>query len=169
MAVEIERKYLINNDSWRELVTRSERITQGYLNQYDPDKSGPQSSVRVRIGGSVDSPKAWLNIKSATLGIERQEYEYEIPVADAETMLKSLCAKPQIDKTRHYIANGEFTWEVDEFYGDNAGLVVAEIELNHADDEFAKPDWLGNEVSTDQRYYNSELIKNPYNSWPNDD
>lgn len=165
MATEIERKYLINKDSWRNFVTRSERITQGYLNQYDPQKTGAQSSVRVRIGGRVDAPKAWLNIKSATLGIERQEYEYEIPVADAEEMLQTLCARPQIDKTRHYIANGVFTWEVDEFYGDNAGLIVAEIELTHADDEFSKPDWLGEEVSGDPRYYNSELIKQPYSAW----
>lgn len=165
MATEIERKYLIVNDSWRQQVVRSERITQGYLNQYDPAKSGPQSSVRVRIGGSLDAPKAWLNIKSATLGIERQEYEYAIPLADAEEMLQSLCAKPQIDKTRHYIANGEFTWEVDEFFGDNAGLIVAEIELAHADDHFDRPAWLGEEVSGDPRYYNSELIKHPYSAW----
>lgn len=165
MALEIERKYLINNDSWRQEVVRSERITQGYLNQYDPAKAGPQSSVRVRIGGTLEAPKAWLNIKSATLGIERQEYEYCIPVADAELMLESLCAKPQIDKTRHYIPNGEFTWEVDEFFGDNAGLIVAEIELSNADDTFAKPQWLGQEVSGDPRYYNSELIKHPYTAW----
>lgn len=165
MAVEIERKLLIKNDSWRKEVVRSERITQGYLNQYDPKLSGPQSSVRVRIGGTVDAPKAWLNIKSATLGIERQEYEYDIPVADAEEMLATLCKRPQIDKTRHYLPAGPHVWEIDEFHGDNAGLVVAEIELDHADEAFERPGWAGEEVSGDPRYYNSELIKRPYSEW----
>lgn len=165
MAVEIERKLLINNDSWRQCVTRSERITQGYLNQYDPEITGPQSSVRVRIGGAVDAPKAWLNIKSATLGIERQEYEYEIPVADAEEMLASLCKRPQIDKTRHYIPAGKHVWEVDEFHGENAGLIVAEIELDSPDEQFDLPAWAGEDVSGDPRYYNSELIKTPYLAW----
>lgn len=162
MAKEIERKLLIKNDAWRSQVSRSERITQGYLNQYDPNVEGPQSSVRVRIGGSLDSPKAWLNIKSATLGIERQEYEYEIPVADAEEMLATLCKRPQIDKTRHYVTVAEHLWEIDEFHGDNAGLIVAEIELGSADESFQMPEWAGEDVSGDPRYYNSELIKNPY-------
>lgn len=162
MATEIERKLLIKNDAWRSQVSRSERITQGYLNQYDPNVEGPQSSVRVRIGGSLDNPKAWLNIKSATLGIERQEYEYEIPVADAEEMLATLCKRPQIDKTRHYVTVAEHLWEIDEFHGDNAGLIVAEIELGRADESFQMPDWAGEDVSGDPRYYNSELIKNPY-------
>ncbi|MDD9893390.1 MAG: CYTH domain-containing protein [Gammaproteobacteria bacterium] len=162
MATEIERKLLIKNDAWRSQVLRSERITQGYLNQYDPNVEGPQSSVRVRIGGSLDTPKAWLNIKSATLGIERQEYEYEIPVADAEEMLATLCKRPQIDKTRHYVTVAEHLWEIDEFHGDNDGLIVAEIELGSADESFQMPDWAGEDVSGDPRYYNSELIKNPY-------
>ena len=162
MATEIERKLLIKNDAWRSQVLRSERITQGYLNQYAPNVEGPQSSVRVRIGGSLDTPKAWLNIKSATLGIERQEYEYEIPVADAEEMLATLCKRPQIDKTRHYVTVAEHLWEIDEFHGDNDGLIVAEIELGSADESFQMPDWAGEDVSGDPRYYNSELIKNPY-------
>ena len=165
MPTEIERKLLIKNDLWRSQVQRSERITQGYLNQYDPNIEGPQSSVRVRIGGTLDAPKAWLNIKSATLGIERQEYEYEIPVADAEEMLATLCKRPQIDKTRHYIPADQHVWEVDEFHGDNQGLIVAEIELNSADEAFELPDWAGEDVSGDPRYYNSELIKHPYSAW----
>lgn len=165
MATEIERKLLLKNNNWRTEVARSERITQGYLNQYDPNIAGPQSSVRVRIGGDIDAPKAWLNIKSATLGIERQEYEYEIPVADAEEMLSSLCKKPQIDKTRHYVTVGKHLWEIDEFHGDNDGLIVAEVELNSTDEPFQMPPWAGEDVSGDVRYYNSELIKSPYKSW----
>jgi adenylate cyclase len=165
MAVEIERKLLIKNDSWRDSVARSERITQGYLNQYDPAIEGPQSSVRVRIGGEIGQPKAWLNIKSATLGIERQEYEYEIPVTDAEAMLATLCKRPQIDKTRHYVTVGQHLWEIDEFHGDNQGLIVAEVELDSADESFEMPNWAGEDVSADPRYYNSELIKHPYTAW----
>lgn len=165
MAKEIEHKFLIKNDNWRNSVSRSERITQGYLNQYDPHIEGPQSSVRVRIGGTVDAPKAWLNIKSATLGIERQEYEYEIPLADAEEMLATLCKRPQIDKTRHYVTVAAHVWEVDEFHGDNQGLIVAEVELSQVDETFERPDWAGDDVSGDPRYYNSELIKHPFSAW----
>lgn len=166
MATEIERKLLIKNNSWRQHVRRSERMRQGYLNQYDANIDGPQSSVRVRIGGTAEAPRAWLNIKSATLGIERLEYEYEIPLADAEEMLERLCKRPQIDKTRHYIDVGEHVWEVDEFHGDNQGLVVAEVELDAADEAFEKPNWAGEDVSGQPRYYNSELIKKPYCEWP---
>ena len=155
MAVEIERKFLLKNNDWREQVESSNLIRQGYLAPLDT------SSVRVRIDGD----KANINIKSATIGISRLEYEYEIPLVDAEQMLESLCQTPQIHKTRHIVTIGKHKWEIDEFYDDNDGLVVAEIELDDENELFDKPDWLGGEVSDDARYYNVNLIKHPYNRW----
>lgn len=158
MATEIERKFLIVNDSWRQQVTSQKVMMQGYF------AGGGKASIRVRISGDT----ANLNIKSATLGVTRKEYEIPITVEDAREMIENLCEKPVIEKTRHYVPQGQHMWEVDEFVGDNEGLVVAEIELSEADEVFEKPDWLGKEVSDDTRYYNVCLVKNPYKNWRND-
>ena len=155
MAIEIEHKFLLLNEDWREQAERSERMTQGYL------VAQAKSSVRLRIAGAM----AWINIKSATVGTSRSEYEYPVPVSDAEEMLANLAEGPLIDKTRHYVRHGEHLWEIDEFYGDNAGLIVAEIELSAEGEQFDKPTWAGEDVSHDVRYYNSMLTKKPYKSW----
>jgi len=155
MPIEIERKFLLSNDKWRDEVVRSSRIRQGYMGKID------KASVRIRIQGD----KANINIKSATLDIRRMEYEYEIPLIEAEEMLNQLCNQPQIDKTRFIVEQGKHTWEIDEFYGDNEGLLVAEVELDSEDEEIIKPDWLGDEVTADPRYYNVSLIKHPFNQW----
>ncbi len=155
MATEIERKFLLVDDSWRQQAQPGTRYTQGYLGAID------RASVRVRIAGD----KAALNIKSATLGIQRSEYEYPIPPADAREMLEQLCTGPLIDKTRYLVVHAGHTWEIDEFHGDNAGLIVAELELGSADEAFARPAWLGAEVSEDPRYYNVNLVRHPYSRW----
>lgn len=155
MGIEIEHKYTLKNDDWRNHVTRSERMVQGYM------AGNERASVRIRITGD----KANLNIKSATLGVRRQEWQYDIPLADAETMLNDLCEKPVIDKVRHYVIVGGKTWEVDEFYGDNKGLIVAEIELESETEQFELPDWVDQNVSEDTRYYNVSLVKHPYKNW----
>ncbi|MCK4708523.1 MAG: CYTH domain-containing protein [Gammaproteobacteria bacterium] len=155
MAIEIERKFLLKNDDWRQQIQSSNLIRQAYLAPLDT------SSVRVRIEGD----KANINIKSATLGIRRLEYEYEIPMSDAIEMMDQLCRKPQVNKTRHLVLIGKHTWEIDEFYDESEGLVVAEIELNDENEAFEKPEWLGQEVSDDSRYYNVSLIKHPYKLW----
>ncbi|MCW9014823.1 MAG: CYTH domain-containing protein [Gammaproteobacteria bacterium] len=160
MPVEIERKFLVKDDSWFKQVNRSTRIRQGYLSPGIFDASA-RASVRVRI----EDDKANINIKSATLGMRRMEYEYEIPVVEAKEMLDNLCGQPQIDKNRHLIRQGQHTWEVDEFFGVNAGLYVAEIELATEDEDFEKPGWLGKEVTEDPRYYNVNLVKHPYKDW----
>lgn len=155
MPQEIEHKFLLKKDLWRGQVQRSARMTQGYL------QSSPASSIRVRIVGE----QAFLNIKSATLGIARQEYEYPIPLAEAEEILATLCDKSFIDKTRHYVEYAGHTWEIDEFHGDNAGLLVAEIELGAVDEVFERPEWVGDDVSHESKYYNSCLVKNPFSQW----
>lgn len=155
MAEEIERKFLVKNDSWRTEVYRQSRMRQGYLN--DTKKS----SVRVRVAGE----KAYLNIKSATLGVYRKEYEYEIPREDGNEILSTLAQGPLIEKVRYYVKHGRHVWEVDVFEGDNEGLVVAEVELSHEDEEFKKPAWAGEEVSGDTRYYNVCLVKHPFKQW----
>jgi adenylate cyclase len=160
MPVEIERKFLVASDAWRSAVTRSEHMAQGYL-------AGPPASscsVRVRIAGRL----AHLNIKSATLGVERDEYEYEIPLADAERLLATLAGR-RVEKTRHYVQIGEHVFEVDEFAGDNAGLVVAEVELDRADEAFPRPAWLGREVTDIARYYNLNLATHPFSRWSADE
>jgi adenylate cyclase len=118
-------------------------------------------SVRVRIAGNV----AQLNIKSATLGVARSEYEYPIPLEDAKEIMDNLCRKPLLEKTRHLVRYSGHIWEIDEFAGDNAGLVVAEVELTDIDEKFVKPPWLGEEVSHDRRYYNAYLVEHPYKDW----
>ena len=155
MASEIERKFLVRDDSWRAAVTAAVSMRQGYLPGQET------ASVRVRIAGG----DARLNIKSATLAVSRLEYEYPLPLADAEEMLERLCAGPLIEKTRHHVPWEGHLWEVDVFSGDNAGLVVAEIELGHPDEPFARPPWLGEEVSHDPRYYNVSLVEHPYKGW----
>lgn len=155
MASEIERKFLIVSNAWQGAVYRSVRYRQGYLGRVET------SSVRVRV--SDDS--AYLNIKGATLGIERLEYEYPVPLADAQEMLDRLCQKPLIEKTRHWVEHAGHHWEIDVFEGDNAGLVVAEIELQSTDEAFERPDWLGGEVSHEPRYYNVCLVEYPYCEW----
>lgn len=153
--LEIERKFLVRNHGWRAAVRRSSVLRQGYLN------NEIHCSVRVRISGD----RATLNLKSVTIGAQRHEFEYEIPVADAHRMLDLLARKPLIEKTRHYVDVGPHTWEIDVFEGDNAGLVVAEIELKRADEAFEKPDWVGEEVTDDPRYYNTSLSIHPYQHW----
>lgn len=155
MPLEIERKFLLKGDGWRLAAHGAQRLRQGYLN------SEERCSVRVRTDGN----QAWLNIKSATLGAQRQEFEYAIPLADAEQMLDTLSLRPLIEKTRHLVTVGSHVWEIDEFEGENAGLVVAEIELDHAEEAFERPDWLGEEVTHDARYYNTRLRKRPFKDW----
>jgi adenylate cyclase len=161
MGVEIERKFLLAGDAWRAQIARSERMVQGYLIDAAALRAGGvRCSVRVRIAGDT----AWLNIKSAVHGIERREYDYAIPVADAERQLAEFC-EARVEKTRHYVPHGELTFEIDEFAGDNAGLIVAELELPAVDAAFERPAWLGTEVSDVPRYYNIQLIHYPFARW----
>jgi adenylate cyclase len=161
MGIEIERKFLLNSDDWSQHTDKSVRMAQGYLNDMQALRTGAQkASVRIRIAGE----QAFLNMKSRELGTTRQEFDYEIPVADAEDLLK-LCVGGLIDKTRHYLRHAGFLWEIDVFEGDNAGLIVAEIELPSADTEFAKPDWAGRQVTDELRYYNLALAERPYSRW----
>ncbi|MBB3228450.1 adenylate cyclase [Luteibacter sp. Sphag1AF] len=161
MGIEIERKFLLADDSWRPHVSRSEVIAQGYLVGATAIRDGSaRSSVRLRRSGD----EAWLNIKSATLGIERQEYDYPIPLDDALRMLADLC-DGAVEKTRHHVVVDGVLFEVDEFAGANAGLIVAEVELPHVDADFPRPSWLGREVSDDPRYYNVNLIDHPFSQW----
>ncbi|AHE98167.1 CYTH domain-containing protein [Thioalkalivibrio paradoxus] len=154
MAKEIERKFLIQGDAWRSQVQASRPMRQGYL------CGNTRASVRVRIAGD----QATLNIKSATLGVERQEFEYPVPLDDAQVLLDEL-AGAVVEKTRHELRHGDHVWEIDEFAGRNQGLIVAEIELSDPEEPFVRPDWLGEEVSHDPRYYNTELARHPYTRW----
>lgn len=155
MAQEIERKFLVAGD-FKQYARKSEHIVQGYLN------STPERTVRVRIKDN----KGYMTVKgiSSQSGVSRFEWEKEIPVNEARELI-NICEPGVIDKVRHLVDVGEHIFEVDEFYGDNEGLVLAEIELSAEDEEFAKPDWLGEEVTGDIRYYNSMLMKNPYKGW----
>ncbi len=155
MSVEIERKFLVEGDTWRSQVASESHIMQGYL------ASSPEVTVRVRVKGD----QAFLTIKGESRGVARSEYEYPIPVVDAEEMLRDLAVLPPIDKVRHRIPLGGHVWELDVFAGENAGLVMAEIELSSEDEDFDLPDWAGQEVSDDQRYFNVNLAKNPYRRW----
>ena len=155
MATEIERKFLLASDDWRSEVQESTRLIQGYLAR------GSQTAVRVRIKGDT----AQLNIKHTVDGINRLEFEYPLPLQDAQEILERVALRPLIDKTRHHVRRGRHLWEIDEFHGDNAGLIVAEIELNDPDEPFDRPRWLGKEVSEDVRYYNSRLSERPYSQW----
>jgi adenylate cyclase len=159
MGIEIERKFLLKNDNWKPLVTKSSNLKQGYLQSGIEDTQ--KSSVRIRIYDN----NANINIKSAGLTVKRLEYEYDIPLQDAEQMLDSLCNNVVVEKTRYYVPYGSHVWEIDVFAGENTGLVLAEIELNAVDEEFEKPDWVAEEVTHDRRYYNSYLVKQPYRMW----
>lgn len=157
MGIEIERKFLLRNDSWKQKIVKSVHLCQGYLNTGSDSKC----SVRVR----VDGDEARLNIKSATLGTTRTEFDFGIPAADGTALLLELCARPFVEKTRHYVEHAGHWWEIDVFEGDNAGLEVAEIELKSETEPFERPDWIGEEVSHDPRYYNSNLVRNPFSRW----
>lgn len=154
MGVEIERKFLVRGDAWKTL-GKPVLLRQGYLS------SAPERVVRVRIEGEF----AMLTIKGRTTGATRGEWEYPIPIEDASAFLDGLCERPIIEKYRYRIEYRGFTWEVDEFLGENAGLVVAEIELSSEDQRFERPEWVGDEVTHDARYYNANLIRHPYRRW----
>jgi adenylate cyclase len=161
MGIEIERKFLVCDDSWREAVEHSERIAQGYLIGAQALRDGSaRASVRARLAGE----QAWLNIKAAQLGIERAEFEYAIPVSDARALFDTLC-DGVLEKVRHHVRVDGVLFEVDEFLGDNSGLIVAEVELPAVDAAFPRPSWLGDEVSALLRYYNVNLIDHPYRQW----
>ncbi|HHN48206.1 MAG TPA: CYTH domain-containing protein [Bacteroidales bacterium] len=155
MAQEIERKFLVKGE-FKPFASKQTRITQGYLS------SVPERTVRVRIKGD----KGFITIKGigSASGASRYEWEKEIPVQEVEELLK-ICEPGVIDKTRYLVKAGNHTFEVDEFYGENQGLVVAEVELGSEDEEFEKPGWLGEEVTGDVKYFNSMLMKNPFTKW----
>jgi len=153
MGKEIERKFLVTGDGWR--AGQSSDYRQGYLSI---DK---RHTVRVRVSGDT----ARLTVKGISQGATRAEYEYPIPINDAEVMLDTLCLRPLIEKRRYRIEHQGMTWEVDEFRGDNAGLVVAEIELQDEQQQFDTPSWVGTEVTSDPRFYNANLVAHPYRSW----
>lgn len=155
MGQEIERKFLVKGNSWR--TGPGMRIRQGYL------RNEISGVVRVRTKGK----RGYLTIKGSTTGITRLEFEYEIPFEDADQILDTLCVKPLIEKIRYEVHEGGFIWEIDEFEGENAGLVVAEIELQEEDQGFPYPEWLGREVTDEPRYQNSNLVKYPYWKWGN--
>ncbi len=154
MAREIERKFLLKNDSWR-FGASGEVYRQGYISV------APDRTVRVRTLGE----RAVLTIKGKTSGATRLEFEYDIPFQDAIEMLDRLCHEPIIEKTRYVVRMDKHTWEIDEFAGDNKGLVVAEVELAREDETLELPDWIDKEVTADPRYYNANLVSNPYSSW----
>lgn len=155
MGLEIERKFLVKDEAWRAQTTRVLEMRQGYLSA-----EGGRASVRVRVQGE----EARLNIKAAVVGATRAEYDHPIPLADAREILQNLCVGC-LDKRRHYIPHAGLTWEVDEFLGDNAGLVVAEVELAREDQAIVLPSWVGREVTQDARYYNHHLALHPYRTW----
>jgi len=157
MAKEIERKFLVRGEVWRE---KAEGLSyrQGYLS------TEKERTVRVR---TIDS-KGFLTIKGINVGATRNEFEYDIPVEDANQMLDELCLKPIIEKKRYQIEHGGFIWEVDEFFGDNEGLILAEIELESENQSFETPSWIAEEVTGDPRYFNSNLIAQPFSSWEKD-
>ena len=155
MPTEIERKFLVANEGWREHADAGTRMRQGYL---CADRS---RAVRIRLSDS----SARLTIKGAGEGISRSEYEYDIPESDAREMLDSLCVHEPIAKIRYRIQHGRHVWEVDEFEGANAGLILAEVELAAESERVEMPDWAGREVSGDERYYNAYLARHPFRNW----
>lgn len=154
MGIEIERKFLVRDDSWKAL-GQAVLLRQGYLS------SAPERTVRVRIDGE----SAMLTIKGLSIGATRSEWEYPIPIDDAQAFLDGLCERPIIEKKRYRIPYEGLQWEVDEFLGENAGLVVAEIELASESQPFAKPAWIGEEVTHDPRYFNVNLLRHPFTKW----
>lgn len=155
MATEIERKFLVVDDSWRATADAGTRYRQGYL------AASPECSVRVRAAAEA----AWLNIKGATVGATRAEFEYPLPLDDAAGMLAALCGDRVLEKTRYRVPCGGHVWEVDCFEGANAGLVVAEVELAAEDEPFEHPPWAGREVTDEARYYNARLVSHPWCQW----
>ncbi len=154
MGSEIERKFLLRNDLWRKNA-QGILLRQGYI------LSDPRRTVRIRICNN----SGFITIKGLAKGIERPEFEYEIPLEDADFLLSHICETPILEKIRYKIEYDGFIWEVDEFLGENSGLFVAEIELASDDQVFPKPPWIGKEVTGSKRYFNSSLVKNPYNKW----
>ncbi len=154
MGQEIERKFLVVGSAWREHA-QGEVMCQGYIPTQDA------RTVRVRRVGD----RAYLTLKGPAVGLVRPEFEYPIPVDDAQTILDTLCQPPLVEKTRYRLPKGDIMWEIDEFWGDNEGLIMAEVELTHADQVVDLPDWIGQEVSGDDRYYNSYLAQNPFKTW----
>ena len=155
MAQEIERKFLVISDSWRGQV-QGQAYCQGYI-----ATARPGHSVRIRIAGD----RGYLTIKGPSTGLSRAEFEYPIPIADAQEMLETLCIRPFIEKVRYRLPIGNLIWEIDEFKGENAGLIIAEVELQSEEQSIERPDWIGTEVSGDPRYYNASLVKRPYSQW----
>jgi len=155
MGTEIERKFLVKSESWRGRVESSVDIIQGYV------ANNANATVRVRVKGE----RAFLTIKGAGNGIRRSEFEYPIPVEDARAMLRELAVSPAVEKVRHRVREGDHVWDLDVFAGENAGLVMAEVELASEDEVFALPDWAGEEVSGDPRYYNVNLARHPFRHW----
>lgn len=155
MGIEIERKFLLVGDAWRSAVSKSVEIVQGYVAQTDT------CSVRVRIAGE----RGTINFKGITIGIRRSEFEAEIPLTEARQMLQEFCEPRIIRKIRHLLVHEGHRWEIDEFGGANQGLIVAELELETEHDVFARPDWLGEDVTEDPRYYNVQLVENPFGDW----
>lgn len=164
MGIEIERKFLVSSDGWREAAHAVVPMAQGYLNDQASLERGEQkASVRLRVQGD----EAYLNIKSFELGRARQEFDYPVPVSDANDLLR-LCVGGRVEKRRHLVRFQGHLWEVDEFLGENAGLVVAEIELDSVDEAFERPDWIAEEVTDELRYYNLALATHPYSQWERD-
>ncbi|WP_295880955.1 CYTH domain-containing protein [uncultured Thiohalocapsa sp.] len=155
MPTEIERKFLVQGEGWRDAVESETRIMQGYL------ANNQNATVRVRVAGE----QAWLTIKGMMQGPSRSEYEYPIPPEDAAAMLEELAVSAPIDKVRYRVRHGGHVWDLDVFAGDNAGLVMAEVELSHEDEAFDMPDWAGREVTGDGRFYNVNLARHPYRHW----
>jgi len=156
MSLEIERKFLVTSEQYKTAPKRV-YIQQGYL------KRSPHCVIRIRLS---DADKAMLTIKGLQSTQSRLEYEYALPYPEAEEILKRFSDRPIIKKYRYYLPYGGFTWEIDEFLADNKGLVVAEIELEYENQEFPRPEWIGQEVTADERYYNYQLVENPYQTWP---
>lgn len=154
MGTEIERKFLLKNDAWRSLATGT-RYRQGYLNR------SKECTVRIR----TTDGNAYLTIKGPSTGATRIEYEYAIPESDAKSLLDNFCEKPIIEKIRYKIDFGGRVWEVDEFLSENTGLIVAELEMESEDQYFEKPEWIGDEVTGDPKYYNASLVTHPYLKW----
>jgi adenylate cyclase len=156
VGIEIERKFRVINDSWRERVLQKTLLRQGYI------ANTQRASVRVRLAGQV----GWLSVKAMTRGLSRAEYEAAIPALEANEMLERLCEGPLVEKWRHIVEYQGSEWEIDEFLGENAGLVIAELELETEEAVFARPPWLGVEVTHDERYYNFRLSQKPFRHWP---
>jgi adenylate cyclase len=156
MAVEIERKFRVIDDAWRASISSSTLLRQGYL------ANTARASIRVRLAGE----QGWLSVKAMTPGRARAEYEAAISVADTNEMLATLCEGPLVEKWRHIVPHAGNHWEIDEFLGENSGLVIAELELESVQQSFARPDWLGVEVTDELRYFNFRLSQEPYCRWP---